>query len=585
MGSATNVERRVGGRFRNRRTRATNSRTSSSAMALSSDSIGTAWRDLAERLGRRGADAQARAVGADQLGKALLDRGVAPAQGVVVGVRELRRVLAVVEPVVPRHLGGEPGELPRPRPAQAESTGWVAALRAGSSRRPSGCRPRRGRRRSPRRRPACGRSPRGARRRPARARRPRVRPRRPACRRRSGGRRGRRPAGACVTTSTCRSSAQPRQPLADRVGHGPADAGIDLVEDQRRGGAEPRASTTFSASMKRASSPPEAILPSGPNGWPGLVQTSNATRSAPSAPQSAPRPAARRRRAAGPVRARSGGSSAVTACASRVAAAARAPDRVAAAAAIGLRAAAAASLRRLQAPAPSSIAVERAARSASSAGSSSTATRCLRAARAARTGAPRACSSRAAVRVEVAQRASSAASASPASTSAALERRRGRSSSSGRHARPLRSSAALGGRQPRDGAAVAAQRGQRLGQRLGHASRGSAGAGAALGQLLLLARARAELGQLALAVAQIVLLAPRARPALAQRRHARARPRASRPGGARTAASGGRARRRRRAAARCVWRVEQAALVELAVHLDQQVAQLAQQRRRRPAGR
>ena len=33
--------------------------------------------------------------------------------------------------------------------------------------------------------------------------------------------------------------------------------------------------------MKRDSSPPEAILTSGPNGAPGLVETSNSTRSRP----------------------------------------------------------------------------------------------------------------------------------------------------------------------------------------------------------------------------------------------------------------------------------------------------------------
>ena len=53
-------------------------------------------------------------------------------------------------------------------------------------------------------------------------------------------------------------------------------------------GAEPRsASTTFSASRKRASSPPEAIFISGPGFVPGLVCTQNSTRSMPFGPAAA----------------------------------------------------------------------------------------------------------------------------------------------------------------------------------------------------------------------------------------------------------------------------------------------------------
>ena len=48
---------------------------------------------LAEGRDGRGADARGRAVGAHQLGKARLDGRIALAQGVVVGVRDLRRVL------------------------------------------------------------------------------------------------------------------------------------------------------------------------------------------------------------------------------------------------------------------------------------------------------------------------------------------------------------------------------------------------------------------------------------------------------------------------------------------------------------
>ena len=50
-------------------------------------------------------------------------------------------------------------------------------------------------------------------------------------------------------------------------------------------GAEPRsASTTLSASRKRASSPPEATFISGPGRVPGLVRTQNSTRSMPCGP-------------------------------------------------------------------------------------------------------------------------------------------------------------------------------------------------------------------------------------------------------------------------------------------------------------
>ena len=55
--------------------------------------------------------------------------------------------------------------------------------------------------------------------------------------------------------------------------------------------------------MKRDSSPPEAILPIGPKGWPGLVQTSNATRSAPSGAPLRPRAAARASTRTSPARA------------------------------------------------------------------------------------------------------------------------------------------------------------------------------------------------------------------------------------------------------------------------------------------
>ena len=66
---------------------------------------------LGEALGRRGADPRARAVGAAELGKPRLDRGVAPLQRVVVGVADLRGVGLVVGEVGLGYRAGELGEL------------------------------------------------------------------------------------------------------------------------------------------------------------------------------------------------------------------------------------------------------------------------------------------------------------------------------------------------------------------------------------------------------------------------------------------------------------------------------------------
>ena len=70
------------------------------------------------------------------------------------------------------------------------------------------------------------------------------------------------------------------QLLADRPGGLAADAGVDLVEDQRRPG-RPRAATPISASITRESSPPDAVSRSGPAGTPGLGAIRNSTSSAP----------------------------------------------------------------------------------------------------------------------------------------------------------------------------------------------------------------------------------------------------------------------------------------------------------------
>ena len=59
---------------------------------------------------------------------------------------------------------------------------------------------------------------------------------------------------------------QALQPFAHRIGHRAAHAAIHFVEHQGGGRRRPAASATFSAREKRASSPPEAILASEPNG-------------------------------------------------------------------------------------------------------------------------------------------------------------------------------------------------------------------------------------------------------------------------------------------------------------------------------
>ena len=72
--------------------------------------------------------------------------------------------------------------------------------------------------------------------------------------------------------------------LADRRRRGPADPGVDLVEDQRR--RSPSAArlvvpivTRRSASIVRASSPPDATLLSGSSGIPGFAESRNCTSS------------------------------------------------------------------------------------------------------------------------------------------------------------------------------------------------------------------------------------------------------------------------------------------------------------------
>ncbi len=72
---------------------------------------GDAVPDLAELLERRGPDLRRRAFRAGQVREALLDRFKAQPQCIVVGVRNDRRVLLVIEPVVLSDFLGEPFRL------------------------------------------------------------------------------------------------------------------------------------------------------------------------------------------------------------------------------------------------------------------------------------------------------------------------------------------------------------------------------------------------------------------------------------------------------------------------------------------
>jgi hypothetical protein len=100
--------------------------------------------------------------------------------------------------------------------------------------------------------------------------------------------------GEWVTTSTCESRARRarRSPIALATAP-PTPRSISskiIVE-----AVPASASATLRARMNRDSSPPLAIRVSGPNGAPGLVETSNSTRSVPDGPGSAETMAVRKR--------------------------------------------------------------------------------------------------------------------------------------------------------------------------------------------------------------------------------------------------------------------------------------------------
>ena len=79
---------------------------------------------------------------------------------------------------------------------------------------------------------------------------------------------------------------QRAQLRADRARGVPADAGVDLVEDERRPAAGRVGLRARIASMTRESSPPDAISRSGPAGTPALGAMTNSTASVPVGPGS-----------------------------------------------------------------------------------------------------------------------------------------------------------------------------------------------------------------------------------------------------------------------------------------------------------
>ena len=82
--------------------------TSCSLKALSSESIGTAWRTLAKRPDGAAPTLSDRLSQRAQIGKSRFDRLIAPTQRVVFGIRNRRRVFLVVALVVRGDLGSEP---------------------------------------------------------------------------------------------------------------------------------------------------------------------------------------------------------------------------------------------------------------------------------------------------------------------------------------------------------------------------------------------------------------------------------------------------------------------------------------------
>ena len=101
--------------------------------------MGTRWRTLPKSSTGARADPMRRAVGADQIREARLDRLIALTQRVVLGVGDLRAGVAVVQPVVMRDLRREARELGR-RLLAAEPLDRAASVPIRPI-RGSGCQP------------------------------------------------------------------------------------------------------------------------------------------------------------------------------------------------------------------------------------------------------------------------------------------------------------------------------------------------------------------------------------------------------------------------------------------------------------
>ena len=249
-----------------------NSAKSSGAKALPRLSIGVPWRDLGEARGRR------RAGAAPRTGcRPASARGSAPRWRRCGGAaHRSRRPISRA-----RRAGGRrcrdarsrPPARParrRPRPRPAPPAGWRGGL---------------GRSQQAARQQAVGRRARRIRHRLAGQHagdllaplalvqrldhRGRAVAASPAWRRAAAGAPRAATCGLCVTTSTCSRSAtrSSRSPTAAAVAP-PMPASTSSKTSVGTG--EPRESTTFSASISRDSSPPEAIFCSCPGVWPGI---------------------------------------------------------------------------------------------------------------------------------------------------------------------------------------------------------------------------------------------------------------------------------------------------------------------------
>ena len=103
---------RSASRLRKRRMRASNSVTSSASNALPKDSMATVC-SILPNAPDGAADPLAWTVGPLQLGKTRLNRLIAAAQGVIIGVRDNRRIIPVIGCIMCGNFIGQTGQLRR----------------------------------------------------------------------------------------------------------------------------------------------------------------------------------------------------------------------------------------------------------------------------------------------------------------------------------------------------------------------------------------------------------------------------------------------------------------------------------------